>query len=143
MEIPAQHAAPLLAKGDAAEGKHASSQRKLKVAACLALTFMAIEIAGGILAHSLAILTDAAHMLSDVAGFLVSLIALSITSRPPDEVFSFGYHRAEVRAGLARRPARTVRLTAQFARARALAPPGARRAALHLRRLVHDGHPRL
>ena len=67
------------------------------MAAGLALTFMTIEIVGGMLAHSLAILTDAAHMLSDVAGFLVSLIALSITSRPPDETFSFGYHRAEVR----------------------------------------------
>lgn len=88
---------PLLAERNGKNAKREESQRKLKVAACLALTFMAIEIAGGILAHSLAILTDAAHMLSDVAGFLVSLIALSITSRPPDAVFSFGYHRAEVR----------------------------------------------
>ncbi|KAG8464410.1 hypothetical protein KFE25_003473 [Diacronema lutheri] len=80
--------------------RKADSQRKLKMAAGLALTFMTIEIVGGMLAHSLAILTDAAHMLSDVAGFLVSLIALSITSRPPDETFSFGYHRAEVLGAL-------------------------------------------
>jgi Co/Zn/Cd efflux system component len=56
--------------------------------------------AGGLYAGSLAILTDAAHLLSDVAGFLVSMIALAISARPANATFSFGYHRAEVLGAL-------------------------------------------
>mmetsp|Transcript_36964 Transcript_36964/g.91974 ORF Transcript_36964/g.91974 Transcript_36964/m.91974 type:complete len:533 (+) Transcript_36964:94-1692(+) len=95
-----ERAEPLLAcaedEHDDDEAHKLESQRKLKWAVGLALLFMGIEIAGGILAHSLAILTDAAHMLSDVAGFIVSIVALALTSRPPNGTFSFGYHRAEV-----------------------------------------------
>ena len=52
--------------------------------------------AGGLLCHSLAIITDAAHMLSDVAGFLVGAIALVLTSRNANHRYSFGFGRAEV-----------------------------------------------
>ena len=52
--------------------------------------------AGGLLCHSLAIITDAAHMLSDVAGFLVGAIALVLTSRDASSRYSFGFGRAEV-----------------------------------------------
>lgn len=38
--------------------------------------FMAVEIIGGILANSLAILTDAAHLMSDIAGFMISIFAI-------------------------------------------------------------------
>ena len=51
-------------------------------------------ILGGILANSLAIATDAAHLLSDLAGFLISLFAVYIASRPATKRMSFGYHRA-------------------------------------------------
>ena len=56
--------------------------------------------AGGLLCHSLAIITDAAHMLSDVAGFLVGAIALVLTSRNANHRYSFGFGRAEVLVAL-------------------------------------------
>lgn len=52
------------------------------------------DVAGGILANSLAIATDAAHLLSDLAGFLISLFAVYIGSRPATKRMSFGWHRA-------------------------------------------------
>lgn len=52
--------------------------------------------AGGLLAHSLAVMTDAAHVLSDLAGFLISLFALFLARRPPSNTMSFGWHRAEI-----------------------------------------------
>ena len=48
------------------------------------------------MAHSLAIITDAAHMLSDIAGFLVGVMSLFLTSRGANPDYSFGYHIAEV-----------------------------------------------
>ena len=49
---------------------------------------------GGYFSNSLAILTDAAHMMSDFAGFLVSLFAIWLASRPATKRLSFGWHRA-------------------------------------------------
>ena len=51
-------------------------------------------LTGGYLAGSLAIMTDAAHMLSDFAGFLISLFAIWLGSRPSSNSMSFGWHRA-------------------------------------------------
>ena len=52
--------------------------KKLKVVLCVCLFFMVCEIFGGLLSGSLAILTDAAHMCSDVAGFGISIISIYI-----------------------------------------------------------------
>jgi zinc transporter 2 len=57
---------------------------------------MGIEMVGGIVAHSLAILTDAAHMLSDFSGFAISIFSIWIGTRPANASMSYGYHRAEV-----------------------------------------------
>ena len=78
-----------------------SAKRKLLIGTALCFAFMLAEVAGGILAHSLAVMTDAAHMLSDVAGFLVSVLSLILSSRKATPQFSFGYHRAEVIGALA------------------------------------------
>ena len=78
--------------------KLSAAERKLLIGTLLCFLFMLAEIVGGVLAHSLAIMTDAAHMLSDVAGFLVSVVSLLLSSRSANEHFSFGYHRTEVRA---------------------------------------------
>lgn len=51
---------------------------------------------GGYFAGSLAVMTDAAHLLSDIAGFLVSLFAIWIAQRSPNRRFSFGYYRAGI-----------------------------------------------
>lgn len=58
--------------------------------------FMMIEFIGGWIAGSLAIMTDAAHLLSDLSGFLISMISLYIALRPADKRLTYGYHRAEV-----------------------------------------------
>ena len=62
---------------------------------------MTAEIIGGYMSGSLAIMTDAAHMLSDVAGFLISYFAIYMGNRPASFHMSFGYHRAEVLGALA------------------------------------------
>jgi Co/Zn/Cd efflux system component len=51
-------------------------------------------VVGGYLAGSLAVMTDAAHLLSDFVGFLVSLVAIWLGRRTPTRRFSFGYFRA-------------------------------------------------
>ncbi|XP_018647400.1 cation efflux protein/ zinc transporter,putative [Schistosoma mansoni] len=78
-----------------------SARRKLILASGLCLFFMTGEIIGGALAHSLAIMTDTAHLLTDFASFLISLLALFLASRPSTKRMSFGWHRAEVVGALA------------------------------------------
>ncbi|XVF72937.1 hypothetical protein PTKIN_Ptkin12aG0160700 [Pterospermum kingtungense] len=56
--------------------ERSASMRKLFVAVPLCIIFMSVEIVGGIKVNSLAILTDAAHLLSDVAAFAISLFSL-------------------------------------------------------------------
>jgi len=75
---------------------YAEDKRKLKMAVGCALFFMLVETIGGVVANSLAIITDAAHMLSDVSGFAVSIFALSLSERVPDVEYSYGYKQAEV-----------------------------------------------
>ena len=62
--------------------------------------FMVCEIIGGLVSGSLAILTDAAHMLSDVAGFGISMFSIWISKKSPSHKSSYGYHRAEVLGAL-------------------------------------------
>lgn len=56
--------------------------------------FQVGELVGGYLAGSLAIMCDAAHLLSDCAGFLLALSALFLSRRPPSSRMSYGYRRA-------------------------------------------------
>ncbi|XP_034474718.1 zinc transporter 2 [Drosophila innubila] len=79
-----------------AEGIDRTAARKLIVASILCVFFMTCEIIGGVLSNSLAIATDAAHLLTDLAGFLISLFALYLAGRASTERFNFGWHRAEV-----------------------------------------------
>ena len=72
------------------------ARRKLITAAGLCLLFMIAEIVGGVLSNSLAIATDAAHMLTDFASFLISLFAIWMAAKPKSQKMSFGWHRAEV-----------------------------------------------
>ncbi|KAI2801614.1 hypothetical protein BLOT_009428 [Blomia tropicalis] len=69
---------------------------RLILASILCLVFMLIEIVGGILANSLAIASDAAHLLTDFASFMISLFSIWMASRPASHKMSFGWHRAEV-----------------------------------------------
>jgi cobalt-zinc-cadmium efflux system protein len=76
------------------------SRRRLQLAFWTQLAFFGVELAGGILANSLALLADAGHMLSDVGALGLSLLALQWTARPPTAQKTFGYHRLEILVAL-------------------------------------------
>jgi len=61
---------------------------------------MLVELVGGLLANSLAVLTDAAHMLSDVGGFIVSLFALQLSRMAATSEYTYGFKQAEVLGAL-------------------------------------------
>lgn len=63
---------------------------KLKLAIVLCFVFMAIEVAGGLVSGSLAILTDAAHLLTDVVGFIMALMAVYIARWKASSKYTFG-----------------------------------------------------
>ena len=69
---------------------------KLLRAICLCTFFMTAEVVGGVLSNSLAIATDAAHLLTDIASFAISLFSIWMAARPKSKKMSFGWHRAEV-----------------------------------------------
>jgi cobalt-zinc-cadmium efflux system protein len=69
---------------------------RLGAALALIVGLMAVEIAAGVLAHSLALLSDAAHMLTDAAAIVLSLIALRLARRPAAGALTFGLRRAEI-----------------------------------------------
>lgn len=74
--------------------------KSLIIATCVAFFFMAIEFFGGMLANSLALISDALHMFTDVGAFLLSLIALAIAKRPRGASMTYGYKRAEILGAL-------------------------------------------
>ncbi|ORZ20475.1 cation efflux family-domain-containing protein [Absidia repens] len=69
-------------------------------ACSLAFLFFITEVTAGYLANSLALLSDGFHLLSDVASFIVALVAIYLAEKPPTKRHSFGFHRAEVVAAL-------------------------------------------
>jgi cobalt-zinc-cadmium efflux system protein len=70
--------------------------RRLAVALALLLGFMALEVVSGILAHSLALLSDAAHTLTDAAALVMSLVVIRLVRRPAGGDLTFGLRRAEI-----------------------------------------------
>lgn len=84
---------------------HAHSMRDraphvIRTAIFITLFFMVVELIGGWLSNSLALVSDAAHMLTDVGAMLLSLFALWVARRPSTPTMSFGYHRAEILGAL-------------------------------------------
>jgi len=77
-----------------------SSRRRLALAFWTQLSFFVVELVGGILTNSLALLADAGHMLSDVGALGLSLLALFWTARPPTAQRTYGYHRLEILVAL-------------------------------------------
>ncbi|CAH1247811.1 SLC30A2 [Branchiostoma lanceolatum] len=77
-----------------------TARKKLIMASILCLIFMVAEVIGGYLAGSLAIMTDAAHMMTDFASFMISLFAIWVATRPATKSMNFGYYRAEVMGAL-------------------------------------------
>ncbi|WP_406487262.1 cation diffusion facilitator family transporter [Streptomyces phaeochromogenes] len=79
----------------------AAYRGRLRVALWITLTVMVVEIVGGIVANSLALVADAAHMATDALGLAMALLAIHFASRPPSGNRTFGYARAEILAALA------------------------------------------
>jgi cobalt-zinc-cadmium efflux system protein len=73
-----------------------TNQRRLLFALILIVGFMAGEVVAGILANSLALLSDAAHMLTDAGAIGLSLVALRLARRPAGGNMTFGFRRAEI-----------------------------------------------
>lgn len=79
----------------------AADRGRLIFALVLILGFMACEVVVGILAQSLALISDAGHMLTDAAALALSLVVIRLAARPPKGGLTFGMKRAEVLSGLA------------------------------------------
>jgi cobalt-zinc-cadmium efflux system protein len=73
-----------------------ADRARLAAALGLILAFMAVEVTLGIVAHSLALLSDAGHMLTDAAGIGFSLLALRLAARPARGAMTFGLRRVEI-----------------------------------------------
>jgi cobalt-zinc-cadmium efflux system protein len=75
-----------------------ADRRRLAIALGLIVALMGIEVAGGILAHSVALLADAGHMLTDAAALAAALAAAALAARPARGPWTFGLGRAEILA---------------------------------------------
>lgn len=81
-----------------AHGHGMDSERRVLWALLLTAGFMGAEVVGGLLSGSLALLADAAHMLTDAAALALAWVAFRIARRPADPKRSYGYHRGQVLA---------------------------------------------
>src|SRR5215469_9123507 len=77
-----------------------SPTRVLKVSLAVTLAYIALLVVAGVRAHSLALLSEAGHNLSDFLALLLSLVAVYLQSRPASSTKTYGYHRAGVLAAL-------------------------------------------
>lgn len=92
-QVPAGGSTPVTAA--------ARNQRRLTIVLVLTATYLVAEVVGGILTKSLALLADAGHMLTDVAGVALALFAIRFAARPATPERTYGYYRAEILAALA------------------------------------------
>ena len=76
-------------------------EQRLRVALALNIVIVAIQVVAGLVAHSLGLIADAGHNLTDVAAVVVSLIAVRLAVRPATARRSFGYHRSTILAAQA------------------------------------------
>lgn len=81
-----------------AHGSSLTSERRLWIALALTATFLVLEVAASLLTGSLALLSDAGHMATDVAALAIALLAIKLGKRPADSKRTFGYRRLEILA---------------------------------------------
>ncbi|MER5461346.1 cation diffusion facilitator family transporter [Streptomyces sp. NPDC002668] len=79
----------------------AAYQGRLRIALAITLSVMVLEIVGGFLSDSLALIADAAHMATDGVGLAMALLAIHFANRPAVQNRTFGFARAEILAALA------------------------------------------
>ena len=73
-----------------------SLQRPLLIALVITVTVMVAEFVGGLMANSLALLSDATHMLADVVALLLGIVAFQFSAKPPTKKSTFGFYRLEI-----------------------------------------------
>jgi cobalt-zinc-cadmium efflux system protein len=73
-----------------------TNRARLVVAICIVAVFLVVEVGGAVVSGSLALLADAGHMLSDLVGLVVALVAIVVAARPATDRQTYGYQRAEV-----------------------------------------------
>ena len=78
------------------EVKANTARQTLIYVSFFCFAFMVVELVGGYISNSLAIMTDAAHLLSDLASFLISIVSLYVSRKAATSSYSFGFHRAEI-----------------------------------------------
>ena len=78
-----------------------ANQRRLLIALAITALMTLVELAGGLMSNSLALLGDAGHMFTDTLALGLSVVALSLAKRPASQTRTYGFHRAEVLAALA------------------------------------------
>jgi cobalt-zinc-cadmium efflux system protein len=87
--------------GDSGHGhSHSSVPQALNRALVITFVFMIVEFVAGYIANSLALISDAAHMATDVGALMMSLLFYRISRKPRTSQMSFGYHRVEVLGAL-------------------------------------------
>ena len=74
--------------------------RRLALVLCLTSVYALVELVGGLLSNSLALLADAGHMLTDIVALALALVAAWSARRPPDPNRTYGYQRTEILAAL-------------------------------------------
>ena len=78
-----------------------ANKRNLTIVFALTATYLVVEVIGGVVTGSLALLADAGHMLTDVAGVGLALLAIRFAERPATPERTYGYYRVEILAALA------------------------------------------
>ncbi len=102
--MSAQHSSAEAGHSHAAHAGHShgvsadADRGKLRIALGLIVGFMLVEVVVGALVHSLALLSDAAHMLTDAGAIALSLVAIRLAARPAKGAMTFGFKRAEILA---------------------------------------------
>jgi cobalt-zinc-cadmium efflux system protein len=84
----------------ASPGSNEKTSRVLRISLLVTLGYIVLLVIAGIRAHSLALLSEAGHNLSDFLALLLSLVAVYLQARPPSATKTYGYHRAGVLAAL-------------------------------------------
>ncbi|MFF9909728.1 cation diffusion facilitator family transporter [Streptomyces sp. NPDC013457] len=79
----------------------AAYRGRLRIALAITLSVTVVEIIGGVVADSLALIADAAHMATDAVGLAMALLAIHFANRPPTQNRTYGFARAEILAALA------------------------------------------
>ena len=83
-----------------AHDHRSASRRSLSIALALIMVYMVVEVVGGLISGSLALLADAGHMLTDGAAIGLALLAIWVSGRPASIEQTFGFHRTEILAAM-------------------------------------------